>query len=399
MAIQIILLDDDAMLAESLNELVPWDELGFEVVGVFTESMEALDFLEKHTVSVLITDICMPGMDGIELSRVCKERFPDLKIIFLSAYREFEYAREAIYSGNVVDYITKPINWREFKKSMQKLEMSLNENQPKNTFSSELELDERLQFFSGLLCGELSDESELAENLQSMKIMLDPEKTVCSLVNFHIKNFEELVQEKNKYNAIRMHHAMSNLFPFETEEGYFSLAIYSYGRLVWVVLHKSTDIKGTISNFSEKFVSSMTANLNIDTVFKSCKTYRSVTELVKSPFTDEPEQQENTNIASALAYMKEHFSENIALKDVAQHVYMCPAYFSAYFKRYTGHSFIESITGIRMEKAAELLADTDMIVSEIAIETGYNHLGNFYEKFKKYYDMTPTEYRKKYGRR
>lgn len=399
MAVKIILLDDDALLAESLNELVPWEELGFEVDGVFTESRAALDFLENNKVAALITDICMPEPDGIELSRICRKRFPDLKIVFLSAYHEFEYAREAIASGNVVDYITKPINWKEFKESMQKLESSLNENQQKNMFSSEVELDERLQFFSGLLCGEISDIYELSENLRRMEIMLDPEKTVCSIVNFQIKNFAALVQEKNKYNAIRMHHAISNLFPFETEDGYFSLAIYSYGRLVWVILHKSDDTKKIASDFSDKFLQSMSTDLNIETVFKSCKTYRSIAELVKSPVTEEQEQEENTNIASALAYMKENFAKNITLKDVAQHVYMCPAYFSAYFKRFTGHSFIESLTGIRMENAAAMLADTDMIVAEIALETGYNHLGNFYEKFKKYYDMTPTEYRKKYGRK
>ena len=395
MALQIILLDDDAMLLESLNELVPWADLGFEVIGAFTDSKSAIEFMEKHDVSAIITDICMPEMNGIELSQICKEKFPNLKIVFLSAYREFEYAQAAIYSGNVVDYITKPINYSEFKKRMNRLAAMIGDEVQKSSFSSSVELDERLQFFSSLLCGEIWDVQELAEFQRQQGIQMNPEKTPCSVVNFHIKNFSEMIRKKSKYNAIQMHHAISNLFPFETDNGYFALAIYSYGNLVWIVLHKNEDVNGAVLDFSEKFIQNMMTNLSADVSLKSHKTYESIAELIKDSDFEEIEQVgKDSNIDAAMAYMKDHFAENITLNDVARRVYMCPAYFSVYFKRCTGHTFIERLTKIRMENAVRMLMKTEMVITEIAIKTGYNHLGNFYEKFKKYYGMTPMEYRK-----
>ena len=74
---------------------------------------------------------------------------------------------------------------------------------------------------------------------------------------------------------------------------------------------------------------------------------------------------------------------------------MAPAYFSAFFKKETGTNFIKKLTNIRLERAAELLVKTDMMVMEICHAVGYNHAGNFLDKFKKKYNLTPNEYRKK----
>lgn len=397
MLYKLILLDDDAMILQSLHELVQWEEMGFEVTGTFADGTEALQFMENHTVHAIITDICMPDMNGIEFGTLCREKYPDIKILFLSAYREFEYAQSALQLGNVVDYLTKPLNFGVLKERMQYIRNSLMKDAEQNVFSSETEWDERLQFFSNLLCGEIQENNELQTLLKRLEIFLDPQNTVCTLVNFHIQNFSELVRQKHQYTSIQMHHAISNLFPFEAKDGFYSLAVYSYGNLVWIILHKNAEIERSVNDFIEIFSERMKNHLNIEACFKSKQTYHSLFDIIRQANVNGFEQiEEASSIELAQNYIKEHSAETLTLNEVARRVYMSPTYFSSYFKRKTGKNFIEYLTDIRMEHAARLLRETDLIIAKVCEDTGYNHAGNFHDRFKKYYDMTPSEYRKKY---
>lgn len=396
MLYQLILLDDDAMILQSLCELVPWENMGFEVAGTFADGTDAMLFMENHTVHAMITDICMPDMSGIEISDICREKYPNVKILFLSAHREFEYAQSALQLGNVVDYLTKPLNFGVLKERMRYIKNSLMKENEQKAFSSETEWDERLQFFSNLLCGEIQEVNELESMLEKLKISLEPKNTVCTLLNFHIHNFFELIRQKNQYTAIQMHHAISNLFPFETEDGFYSLAVYSYGNLVWIILHKNSEIEPSVTDFIHIFLKRMKEHLNIEVAFKSRKTYHSLFDVIRKKGIEEIEQMEEpSRIELAQKYIKEHFAEVLTLNDVARIVYMSPTYFSSYFKKKIGKNFIEYLTDVRMEHAAKLLKETDLTIAKVCADVGYNHYGNFHDRFKKYYGMVPAEYRKK----
>lgn len=107
---KVMLLDDEPWELKGLKNMLPWNEHGFEVVCELINPLEALARLkEDRTFDVLVSDIRMPGLDGISLMKELRAFLPNLEIIFVSGYAEFEYAREALRSG-AYDYLLKPID-------------------------------------------------------------------------------------------------------------------------------------------------------------------------------------------------------------------------------------------------------------------------------------------------
>lgn len=104
--LKIVIADDEEFIRMGLTAM-PWNEMGIDVGGSARNGLEVLELLEEKTADILLTDIRMPGMSGIELSRRVLEIQPDIKIILLTGYGEFEYAQEAIKLG-IFDYILKP---------------------------------------------------------------------------------------------------------------------------------------------------------------------------------------------------------------------------------------------------------------------------------------------------
>ena len=105
---KVFLVEDETVIREGLRDRIPWDQFGYRFVGEAADGEMALPLIRKTKPDVLITDIKMPFMDGLELSRLVKKALPDTKIIILSGYNEFDYAKEAIKIG-ISDYLLKPI--------------------------------------------------------------------------------------------------------------------------------------------------------------------------------------------------------------------------------------------------------------------------------------------------
>jgi len=101
-----IIVDDDRLVLQNLKKIVNWDKLGFYIEATAPNGIQALQYIEKHHPQILITDIIMPVMNGLELISCVRKRFPDIKILIISSYDEFEYAKTAIEKG-VTDYILK----------------------------------------------------------------------------------------------------------------------------------------------------------------------------------------------------------------------------------------------------------------------------------------------------
>ena len=112
---ELLIVDDEASSRDILASCFPWDEQGFHVCGQKDSGQEALDYLKDHSVHVILTDISMPGMDGIELAKSVSElEGARPMVVFLSAYDNFKYAQNAIRYG-VRYYVLKPTNFSELK--------------------------------------------------------------------------------------------------------------------------------------------------------------------------------------------------------------------------------------------------------------------------------------------
>ncbi|MDB4865809.1 MAG: response regulator, partial [Cohnella sp.] len=115
-----IIIDDEAWIREGLSEHIGWDRLGIELVRVFQDGAEALAFLEQVPVEIILSDIRMPQMTGLELLSKLRElgadrpAFSRIKVIFLSGFGDFKYAQEALRLG-AVDYLLKPTEVEEIE--------------------------------------------------------------------------------------------------------------------------------------------------------------------------------------------------------------------------------------------------------------------------------------------
>lgn len=127
----LIIVDDEVKIREGLMNLFPWDKIGFEIKGNFSNASDALAYIADNRIDVVLTDIKMPGMTGIDLSKAVMKQRPDTIVVFLTGYSDFNYMREAILH-NVADYLLKPIKYEElytaFDRISQKLDAKNNTN-------------------------------------------------------------------------------------------------------------------------------------------------------------------------------------------------------------------------------------------------------------------------------
>ncbi|MDF2787630.1 MAG: DNA-binding response regulator [Neobacillus sp.] len=104
---RVLIVDDEQLIRQGIKHYLNWEQEGFEIVGEASNGSEALELIEMKQPHIVITDIVMPIMDGEELTRIVKDRYPHIEIIILSSFGEFDYVRSTFQSG-VVDYILKP---------------------------------------------------------------------------------------------------------------------------------------------------------------------------------------------------------------------------------------------------------------------------------------------------
>lgn len=116
---QVLLVDDEQDIINTLQNNIDWASYGVENVLTARDAMEALRILEEYPIHIMISDIRMPNMDGIALFREVRTKYPQIRCIILSSYREFEYAQEAIKLG-VENYLLKPVNREELDQSIRK---------------------------------------------------------------------------------------------------------------------------------------------------------------------------------------------------------------------------------------------------------------------------------------
>ncbi len=114
---RVVLVDDDRLIIRGLSAVVPWADLDCQVVGTATDGVSGLALVRRERPDLLLTDIRMPNVDGLAMAAALRSEFPDLQISVLTAYRDFDYARQAIRLG-VCRYLLKPSDLEELREAI-----------------------------------------------------------------------------------------------------------------------------------------------------------------------------------------------------------------------------------------------------------------------------------------
>ena len=117
---RILLVDDEILVRDAIRENIDWKAMDCELVGDCDNGKAAAEFVQNHPVDIVLTDILMPYMDGMELSRFLHDNYPDIVIVIFSGFGEFEYAKKAIQYG-VSEYMLKPVTAMELRNVIGKM--------------------------------------------------------------------------------------------------------------------------------------------------------------------------------------------------------------------------------------------------------------------------------------
>lgn len=135
---QIMIVDDETIVREGIKDSIEWNKHGFELMGDYVNGREALDAIELYQPDLVLSDICMPIMDGLELTKEIQTRYPYIKVIILTGYDDFNYAQQALRL-KASDFIIKPITAMELRGLLDKLKLKLDEERKEREDISRLQ--------------------------------------------------------------------------------------------------------------------------------------------------------------------------------------------------------------------------------------------------------------------
>ena len=208
--LKVFLVEDESIVREGLKKNIPWQEYGYQFTGEASDGEMALPMIRKIRPDVLITDIKMPFMDGLALSQIVTQEIPEIKIVIISGYDEFEYAQQAIRVG-VEQYLLKPITKGTLRKVLLEIREKIeSEQEQKNyleTFQNEMKAYEnyaRRSFLEKVFSGVFSVQ-QIYEEAAKISLDLDGPCYNLILLNLQVKrqNPEYIMQEPEGMSEVR----------------------------------------------------------------------------------------------------------------------------------------------------------------------------------------------------
>lgn len=205
--LKVFIVDDESIIREGLRDNIPWQQFGYEFVGEASDGEMALPMIRKLLPDVLITDIKMPFMDGLALSRIVSQEFPKMRIIIISGYDEFEYAQQAIKVG-VEQYLLKPVTKNNLQKVLSDIKDKIEAEEEQRTYIEKFQNDmqeyaqySRRLFFEKLFEGQYSTE-QIYDEASKLSIDLNGSCYNLVLLGIHEKkgyNIEKIEEELLRY--------------------------------------------------------------------------------------------------------------------------------------------------------------------------------------------------------
>lgn len=265
----IALIDDEDIVREGIRDLIPWNSLGLELIGECEDGEEGLLLIREKNPDIILMDINMPKITGLELAEIVTKEYPQTKIILITGYDEFSYARTALRMG-VEDYILKPVTKSEMitllTKTVEKLDQEKQEKEQDKKLSTKLKQFTPLaqQKCIEQLLGEEIDEKLLEKRLASADIssdykyygiiLIDGDNVLGQekdenkeLTNFAIHNIANEIIEENQSGILFETDEISAVLYFSNEEDAPLVAYQEKLEMLKSMINKNLGISVTIA--------------------------------------------------------------------------------------------------------------------------------------------------------
>ncbi|MEC0111314.1 response regulator [Paenibacillus taichungensis] len=336
--LRVLIAENEPWIRAAIVEMVESIGHGIEVVGEATNGLEAWFMIQQLWPTVLITDIMMPEMDGLELIQNIEEEKIPMATIIISGYDNFHYAQKAIRYG-VTEYLLKPIQMELLKSTL----------------------------------------------LRTMEKL-----TAISEMNHHLIRIQTFFETVNELEPIVGMKKFSELL-----DAIFKLKTVNHGAylsFLRIVQTQLSDLWTATTGISRELIND----------FKSMNDQmirRHLSQMLESWFLqpDLNRKEHRQLVTRACEYIQSHYKDDISLMEMAAYSAVSVSHFSLLFKQYTGESLVSYINNVRIEKAKKLLLNTNDKVYMIAENTGFSSQPYFIRVFKSLTGMTPSEYRKRMG--
>ncbi len=376
---KLIVVDDETVIRRGLVHGNPWESWGFTIVGQAEDGLDAIQKIEEQQPDVVLTDIRMPKYDGIQLMEYLNAYFPEIKIIILSGYSDFEYMNKSI-KNNVFDYLLKPTQEEDFIELFSRLKEKLDSEKEEKASIKELEWAQQLLHLNASLMGvtKLTDEELTWIPSEGVVTLWTAEKDQCAQV------FQWLVNERKKDEKV-FYQILPELVIGICKE---------YPKKLFETIQAKYP---TLSvGVSQPFVEQ-----NYEQGYKEAKEALDQSRYIGSGQWIMSESLVKNNVSPLVQEIVHIIDDEYTLHDfsldyVSEKVGKTSAYISKIFKKETGYKFTAYITKKRMKKACEMLENISIKVYEISEAVGYGDTSAFIKVFRKSYGVSPSEYREQH---
>lgn len=407
---KLLIVDDDEVICRGLGSCIPWKEYGIQNVHLAYDGEMALEYVEKEHPDIILADINMPFMDGMEFSMRVRQEYPDIKIILLTAYKEFQYAKKAVQL-QIFEYLTKPFTNEEVLEAVLRAIKQLDKEKYFRTEAKmNLELIKEKNLEEMILYGRNDDEVWKNSFLTKTRTFLQvailrvrmngyaSDKASKALTNeevvreWVIKEFRKMLDEEQKMGIFIQSSRIVMVFQYESRDETKNL----------------TDRLNTIMERLEReepFFLTVGVGQTYQGIENGIRSYEEAAEVVEKEsvydgrsivyFSHLSDIEKRVN--QAVEYIKENYLKpDLSLEEVSRFVNLSSSYLGNSIKKYKNVSYINLLNQIRIENAKRLLLKADIKTYEVAFLVGFNSSQYFSSCFKKATGMTPKDFREKY---
>jgi len=417
MNIKILVIDDEYLVRLGIRETIDWDEHGFSIIGEAADGRKGLELALQNKPDIILTDIRMPFMDGLEFMHQIRKHGLNSKIVVLTGYAEFDYVKTAMDNGASA-YLLKPIENEQLFDTMKQLGEEIIRQREEEEYYKKLEKEIpaiEQKFFKDLIDGILTDSKIIHDKIELFRIPLKENDNIVLVIKMynyedHIKNMS-LDEIKQMNNEIR-----KKIDEYLIEWKKFNGVIVEDNPGQWVGIFHISDLSEETTPDIVESCKHLIVELEkiVDGSFaigisKLCRKitdvfygYREACSAASNNWMPGISSVICANqghkpvlrreIREALEYIKLHFHEEITIDDVARAIYISSDYLMHLFKSELGRTFNQCLTNYRIEMAKKYLKDPKYKICEVCEKVGYKDPKYFSQLFKKNIGMLPSEY-------